>query len=546
MNEHVEQLIQRWREARGRRSLWHQHWDDLARVELTRRLGFVTDVVEGDRRTEDLYDGTAIQAARGLANAMGGMLRPEGETWFGIKTVDDADETTDEAKDWLADTQQRLYEALNDPRARFRQATGEVDLDLVVFGTAIMYIGEVVGQYRLLFQSVHLKDGVPIFGDDGNLEAMFRSRQLTLRQAEKRFGRDALSETTRGNLDNKAKLDEKVEFLFAVTPREEGRKGAAFARNMPIAETVIEVDAKHEVKSGGFPEMPYIAPRWDTSSGEEYGRSPGMVALPDANTSQAVGETMLVAGQRAADPSMLVPSDAFIDAPNTFPGGLAHYEADAVRDLGFDPFKVLEPGRNFPLTRDIQQDTREQIRMAFLRNVFNLPVDGPQMTATEVIQRREEFIREIGPVFGRMETDYTAPMVERAFQIILRGGGFAPIPRVLAGRSVRFEYESPVKRIREQAQAAAARMWAAEQAELEQVVPGAMDVVNTEELGRFVASARGVPHHLVNGRDTVAKIREQRAAAEQEAKEAEMAMGAADAGAKLIKAMPAEPQGAGQ
>src|SRR3546814_12833244 len=93
--------------------------------------------------------------------------------------------------------------------------------------------------------------------------------------------------------------------------------------------------------------MPYICPRWDTSSGEDYGRSPGMVALPDANTAQAIGETMLVAGQRAADPPILVPSDAFIDAPNTFPGGLGHYEADAIRDLGFDPFKVLDVGRNF-------------------------------------------------------------------------------------------------------------------------------------------------------------------------------------------------------
>src|SRR3546814_5355994 len=72
-----------------------------------------------------------------------------------------------------------------------------------------------------------------------------------------------------------------------------------------------------DLQVSGYHQMPYICPRWDTSSGEDYGRSPGMVALPDANTAQAIGETMLVAGQRAADPPILVPSDAFIDAPNT-------------------------------------------------------------------------------------------------------------------------------------------------------------------------------------------------------------------------------------
>src|SRR3546814_17982240 len=101
-----------------------------------------------------------------------------------------------------------------------------------------------------------------------------------------------------------------------------------------------------DLQVSGYHQMPYICPRWDTSSGEDYGRSPGMVALPDANTAQAIGETMLVAGQRAADPPILVPSDAFIDAPNTFPGGLGRYEADPIRDLGFHPFQVLDVGRN--------------------------------------------------------------------------------------------------------------------------------------------------------------------------------------------------------
>ena len=523
-DKRITEILSRWRGLKGGRDLWSQHWEDLARVQLPRRLGFVTAVIEGDRRTEDLYDGTAIQASRSLANQFGGRLRPEGESWFFLRTAEDADMRDDEAKEWLADTEQRLRDAFDNPVARFRQASGETDHDLVVFGTAIMGTFEQVGRRALLFQSCHLKDAIPVWGENGNLEGMFRSRMLTLRQAEARFGREKLSEATRNRFGQGDKaLDEKIEFLFAVLPRKEGKPGARLARNMPIADIVIEVEASHEVQVSGYHEMPYIVPRWDTSSGEDYGRSPGMVALPDSNTAQAMGETMLVAGQRAADPPILVPSDAFIDAPNTFPGGLGHYEADAIRDLGFDPFKVLDVGRNFPLSRDMQQDTRDMIRSAFLRDRFNLPLPGEaDMTATEVNARLREFIDEMGPVFGRLEADYTAPMVERAFKLVLRAGGFKPVPPSLQGRSVVFEYESPVKRIRDQAQSVVDDQWVQRHVDLAIATqrPEILDRVDFDGYSRISAEGLGVSKGVQNGDGRVDQMRQARAQALQEAQAA--------------------------
>lgn len=522
MADRITDTIKRWRDLKGRRGQWDQHWEDLARVQLPRRLGFVTAVVEGDRRTEDLYDSTGIQSARSLANQFGGKIRPEGRPWFFLRSAEDADMQSDEAKEWLADTENRMRDAFDDPRARFRQATGEVDTDLVVFGTGVMSIMEQVGRKALLFQSCHLKDAVPFFGESGNLDGMFRSRMMTLRQLRDRFGEAKLSDTSRQALQNEKKLDEKIEVLYAVLPREEGRAGALLARNMPIASLVIEVEAKHEIEVSGYPEMPYICPRWDTSSGEDYGRSPGMVALPDCNTAQAMGETLLVAGQRAADPPILVPSDAFIDAPNTFPGGLGHYEADAIRDLGFDPFKILDVGKNIPLSREMLLDVRELIRSGFLRDRFNLPIPGEaDMTATEVNARLGEFVDEMGPVFGRLEADYTAPMVERSFKVMLRANAFLPVPPALQGKAVTFEYESPVKRIRQQAEAVAAGEWVRLhiEAAAETGRTDLLDKVNFDAYSDLSAKGFGVPAAVVNSADRVAEIRAARDQALQEAQQ---------------------------
>ena len=344
----VKELLKRRAALKDRRGLWATHWDDLARVMLPRRVGFITQAQEGDRRTEDIFDGTPMQAVRALANAIGGLIRPQGEDWHRVQTVEDIDGATDEAKDWMADTDERMRTAFASPSARMNQALGEADIDLVVLGTSVIFTGE--GNNNLLFQTIHLKDAYPFFGENGKPEGLFRDQRFTVRQAVNRFGLDKLSETTK-QLHENAKLDEYVKFMHAVVPRGEGRVGALLSVNLPIADLWIEIEEEKLVFAGGFHEFPFAIPRWDTSSGEEYGRSPGMIALPDANTLQAMGSTLLIAGQRAADPPLAVPDDSTFDAPNTFPGGLAYYDLESARAVGRIPIAPLDSGGNIPLTR---------------------------------------------------------------------------------------------------------------------------------------------------------------------------------------------------
>ena len=540
--DRITQILKRWQVLQGEQSLWSQHWEDLARVLQPRRMGFASTVTEGERRTDDIYDGTPMQARRGLANSVGGMLRPQGLPEIKIKTEDEAINEMEEARAWMADSELRLRKGFDNPHAHFRQASGEIDDDLVTFGTAVMFIGESITRNRLIFQSMHLKDSAIAFDEEQRPESLFHVRLWPLRQVAARFGEEALSENSRKKLADAP--DEKIRILHVVHPRKNGKQGALLAKSLPIEDLWLEIEAKHELSVGGFHEFPFIVPRWDTSSGENYGRSPGMIALPDADTLQAMGETILIAGQRAADPPLAVPNDGTFDAVNTFPGGLSYYDIETATALrGRSPFFPIESGTNLPIARDMQTDVRTQIWAAFFRNVMNLPVEGPKMTATEVIARKEEFMREMGPIFGRLESDYTAPMVERAFMVMLRGRAFLPIPRVLQGKDIRFEYDSPVKRIRMQIEASAAKMWAEEMLAIGQVKPEAIDLINVDELGRFGAEALGVPTKIINSVEKVEELRAARAQAQAEQNQmaalsqvAEIAKTGAAADASMAKA----------
>lgn len=496
--ELVKKTLKRRDMLMERRGQFMNHWEDLSQVMLTRREGFTSTTVDGDIRNEDIYDGTPMQGARSLANTTGAMIRPEGEVFVRVGVQDDKVSENEEAAIWLADATERLDLAIRNPKARFRQATGEVDKDLVVFGTGILFAGLAQSREHLLFKSIHLKDGIPFFNDEGRVVGMFLNKNMMIWQAIEMFGIERLHPKTQEKAA-KGKLDEKMRVVHAVVPREQQRFGSPkLARNFPFADMWIEVEHEHLIKSGGFEEFPFIVPRWDTSSGEDYGRSPGMIALPDANTLQAMGETILVSGQRAADPPLMVPEDGAFNEINTFPGGISYYNAESAAALnGRNPFFPLITGSNLPITRDMQSDTRTQVMNAFFKNILNLPVGGPEMTATEIIQRKDEFIREVGPVFGIFETDYNTPMAERAFNTMLRNGGFAPIPEVLAGQEIKFNFELPVTKIRKQVIAAATREWVREQMELGAVDPSHMHIVNKEAAARFSHEALGLPIEII-------------------------------------------------
>ena len=540
--DRISQVIKRWERLRGDQSPWNQHWDDLSRVMLPSRYGHASTTIEGERRTDDLFDGTPQQAARALANATASMIYPQGLPDFEMKTSSDRLNSQEEVQVWLADSKQRMIAAFDNPKAMFRQASGEKFLDLVVIGTGPIFTGEAASRRNLIFKARSMKNTVVAFDEDGLPESVFNHRKMPLRWLQSRFGDESLSEGSRRKIEQ-GNADDKVDVLHAVQPRPNGRPDAVFTKNLPVEDLWIEVGAKKELQQGGYHENPFSVPRWDTSSDEDYGRSPGMIALPDADTLQAMGETVLISGQRAADPPLAVPNDGAFDAINTFPGGLAYYDIQTAAALGRIPFSPIESGTNLPITRDMQLDVREQVWAAFYRNILRLPTEGPQMTATEIIARKEEFIREVGPVFGRFESTDTAPTVERAFMVMLRAGAFAPIPPALQGQDVLFEYDSVIKRIRLQIEAAAAKQWAAEMFQLEEVSPGAADLVNAEALGRFSAKAAGIPQQVVNSVEEVERIRSisAKAMAEQraldDAREAiDLAKGAGEAEAAATQA----------
>ena len=137
------------------------------------------------------------------------------------------------------------------------------------------------------------------------------------------------------------------------------------------------------------------------------------------------------------------------------------------------------------------------------------------MTATEVLERKEEFVRTIGPVFGQLEADYIAAVVERSFNIMLRGGAFSDLPDGLD--EIKFTYASPVEQARKQIEAAGAARAFELLAPFVQMDPTIMDNFNADEMARDVPDIFGTPGKWMRPKEDVEEMRQARAQQQQAA-----------------------------
>ncbi len=547
--ERIERYLAQHAKIVSQRSNFDDLWDSACELLLPRRMGFTSEWMPGSQKTDMLLDNTPMLGARELASAIDGLVKPKQSQWFEIETEDDAVMRDGEVARWLHDAERRMFKAMYRPQARFQQATGEADQDLVVIGNAFVLVTENSTREHLLYRTHHMKDVHFCENADGSVDKVFIKEKLPVRVLVQRYGLESLSPETQ-KLVADGKDDAKIKTLQVIEPRSDRDPRGVGSKNMPFRYCVIECEAQHEILESGFEEFPGAAARWDTTGGEIYGRGPGTLALPNVDTCQEVKATLLKAGHYAVDPMWLAASNMILGSAQRGPGQTVVYDAvEAAKLKGADPIKQLDNRANLPFGFEMLQMEREEVMNAFYRNVLHLPIEGPEMTATEVVQRREEFIRAIGAVFGRLETDYITPMVERTFGIMMRRSirqgfegsmVFAEPPRKLMGREIRFKFSSPIDRAKRQIEATQMNQWLDRLLARAQIKPDVLDMVDLDEASRIDAEAYDVPPKVLVPAKRVAEERQRRAEEAAMAKNLEAATqiaGAAKDGGAGMKQM---------
>jgi hypothetical protein len=523
-------IMARFDRLKTGRQNWETHWQEVADYMQPRKADVTKTRSKGDKRTEQIFDSSPIQAVELLAASLHGMLTNPSTPWFSLRYKDEGLDADDEAKLWLEGVTETMYTAFN--RSNFQQEIFELYHDLITFGTAAMFIEE--DQSDLLkFSTRHINEIYITENDKGRIDTVYRRFKITLRAAAQQFGTN-LSEEAKTKVE-KDPFDE-IDILHAVYPRIEFDPTKKNKENMEFESVYLEYKNGNELSVGGFVEFPFVVPRYLKASHEIYGRSPAMTALPDVKMLNEMSKTTIKAAQKQVDPPLLVPDDGFLLPVRTVPGGLNFYRSGTR-----DRIEPLNIGANNPLGLNMEEQRRTAIRNVFYVDQLLLQ-QGPQMTATEVIQRNEEKMRLLGPVLGRLQSELLKPMIDRCFAILLRNNQFAQAPEFLSGQDIEIEYVSPLAKAQKSTELISITRAIEILGSLANVAP-VFDYINFDALVKHIADLVGVPQKVLKLQSQVNAEREQQAElAEQQAQMQQMQQ-VADAGGKiapLAKALPEE------
>lgn len=499
VNKLVATLDRRYQDLANSRTNWEKHWQELADYMLPRKADITKKRTQGDKRTDLIFDGTAIHAVELLASSLHGMLTSPSTPWFSMRYRNPGLQRNDAANEWLEVCMDQMYQHFN--RSNFQQEVHELYYDLVVFGTAAIYVdGDKDG---LRFAARHIAEICISEDAEGRVDTVYRKFKMTARAMAQRFGPEALPTAVLKDVEKEPYNEHEI--VHAIYPRLEA-KGRA-AKNKPVASVYYHKATKHLLSESGFDEFPFMVPRFVKDSVSTYGRSPSMTALPDVKMLNKMSETTIRAAQKQVDPPLMAPDDGFMLPIRTTPGSLNFYRAGTR-----DRLEPLQIGANNPLGLNMEEQRRNAIRQAFYVDQLLLS-QGQTMTATEVLQRNEEKMRLLGPVLGRLQSELLQPLISRSFALLLRAGLLPPAPEELQGQDIDIEYVSPLAKAQKLTDLQSMLRGFEVMMQVAEIAP-VMDYLDTDRLVQYLVEVTGIPARVIRSDDEVKKIRRQQAQAQ--------------------------------
>lgn len=529
----IEAILRRQSTMASERATFEGHWQEVTKRVLPRQdQWFVSRNSQGDKRTEALYDSTAVLAISRFAAAMESILTPRTEQWHHLAPEFPLSESQP-VKVWLEEISKLLFRVRYSPRSNFAAQMHEFYMGLGSIGTSCLFVDDDPGR-GIMYRNLHMSGVYLLENNKGRIDTVHREFELTHRQAVQEFGIDNVPESVRRKLEQKP--DEKATYLHAVFPSDDVQYGRADAKGMPWRSVYISKADKAVVSENGYWEFPYMIGRYVVAPGETYGRSPAMDALPDIKVVNEIEKTTLRTGQRAADPPYLASDDGVLGAFQIRPGAVI---AGGLDSAGNQRLQPLEQGANFPLTMEMAERRRTAINDHFLVSLFQiLAQDRTNMTATEVLQRAQEKGALLAPASGRQQSECLGPMIEREIGILARAGALPPPPQewVEAGGEYKIEYTSEATRSQSAGKGVAVLRMLEGIAPLAQQKPEVYDKIDFDGAVDVLADSYGIDAKVIRDDKAVAAIREARTQEAQQQGALQSAAVAADAAKSLASA----------
>lgn len=373
-------------------------------IERTKESGKGTT---GDKRTNQVFDGTGISGAFAFAANMKADWMPAFDDFFKLQSGPlyfgkDVDQRNEQL--------QKVAEVVHGLTAKIRAtATDEMFTDLFA-GTGAMVLrkGDVkrdpIRGFAVPTAEIAIDNGP--FGDG---DRVYWRRTWKARQIEEMFeGRVRISDALHRVI--KHDREAPVEVTQYTYWDDE--------RSRYVLSAWTNLDLESEIYTEATRANPWIIPRMFVVPGETFGRGLAHLGLPFVKTANKARELALRAAAFALLGLWTRRHDGVFnpDTASMIPGAMWKVASNGSSGLG-KSIERLDIPHNFDVSSIIIKDEREQIRKALLDDELPELADRVR-SPTEIAARRRRYDRNRGGATTRLAFELITPFVQRSVDIL--------------------------------------------------------------------------------------------------------------------------------
>jgi hypothetical protein len=426
-SDFASKLLAGFDKARKIRQPWETWFDDCFKYAMPGRSSF-TDRNKAQTDGSTIYDETAVVGVQEFASRIQSGIVPNFSRWADFAAGSDIPEEEVKAvEEDLDKVTNFVFEIIAE--SNFASESFEALLDLSVScGALEIFEGDAVKP--VVFNAVPMAELYLEDGCDGRIAKIYRERGYTLEDIETKY-RNGLT-LTKELKEELAKGPQK--FVEIVCRDLMAYSEEAWHKYVVHIKTKTVVWKNYYRGTGS---APIIVFRWSKTAGETWGRGPLFNVLPAIKTCNLVVEMILQNAQMAISGIWTIEDDGTIntDTIELVPGTVIPYAQ------GTTGLKPAQPTGDFNVAQLVLNEMRANIKKGLYNEMLGNPEKTP-MSATEVAERMADLARSIGSAFGRLQSEFVVPVLQRIVWI-LKKLGLIEMPTV-NGKTVKVRATSPL------------------------------------------------------------------------------------------------------
>ena len=506
----ISYVTRRYSDLCSYRSVFENHWEEVAEVTSPRDRNFTGFFSPGDKKRTSQYDSVTELSLSRASSFYDAVTTPRNKRWHGIRSNLPTLNNNQRVREYYDEVENVLFQHRYGPGSNFPSQRHEQIRSLFGFGNGAIFV-DLVGN-KIRYKCIHLSN---LYLDEnawGIVDVVYRKCEMTGRQIEQQFGEAAVPQTVKNNQHTGTTQTYCVIHTCEPNPNYVPESLNPEERKY-ISHYIFNETEKKILETTGYDNFPYAISRDSKSPREVYGRGIGMAILPNTKMLNQIKKTHIEAAHMNVRPTLLMKDDGSVNAVDLRPGKIIRGGIDAAGNPVLAP---LNHGARYDISSDLLASEYGMIREAFMLDLFISNLER-EATATEVLTRSQEQARLLSPMSGQEETESLATMIEREINLHNVAGHLPEMPPELieAGGDFAIEYTSPIANSQKADEALGATQTIQAAFAAAQFDPSALDVVNLDEYIRLQADANGTPAKVIRAMEDVQAMRQQRAQQEQ-------------------------------